>query len=375
MRAFILNIFLACLLHSPAWGGAPLWVQTLPADAQRTGYTQHVFFLPQTVGAIVNGNFESRPLFRLNNQGLLVPGMILNTAPARQVVVGEASMLLCNNNFILNQTTAVSLFSTRYEAIATVETPFTETAATFVRTAPGKGFFALAGTRADGTNELWGLDEQGQVLWRKPSLAGSDYTASFGIGQWQQGLVLAAAHRHRGLELALFSQDGALQQVLSIPEFPAAVRYPQVIVPTLFFDDFLLTAGFVSDKHVRVGLVHLPSGVTRHVDIATGIDAANYVRLVLLSKTEAAIALGDALYVIQAPHGSITRTPSPLAKAFLVCLAPLPNGDIAVGGSLQLPEAPWPAPFVARFTRKALLPPEQATPIATWPAMGQEKKK
>lgn len=236
-------------------------------------------------------------------------------------------------------------------------------------------FFALAGTCADGTNELWALDEQGQVLWRKPSLEGTDYTASFGIGQWQNGLVLAAVHRHRGLELALFSHAGTLQQVVPVPDFPATVRYPQVIVPTLFFDDFMLTAGFASDKHLRVGLVHLPSGVTRYVDIATGADAANYVRLVPLSKTEAAIALGDALYVIQAPHGSITRTPSPLAKAFLVCLAPLPNGDIAVGGSLQLPEAPWPAPFVAQFTRKALLPPEQATPIATWPAMGQEVKK
>ena len=375
MRAVICSLFLACLLHATAWGGTPLWVQTLPADSQRTGYTQHVFALPQTVGAIVNGNFESRPVFRLNNQGLLVPGMILNTAPARQVVVGEASILLCNNNFILNQATAVSLFSTRYEPIATVETPFTETAATFVRTAPGKGFFALAGTRADGTNELWALDEQGQVLWRKASLEGTDYTASFGIGQWQHGLVLAAAHRHRGLELALFSQEGTLQQVLPVAAFPATVRYPQVIVPTLFFGEFMLTAGFASDKHLRVGLVHLPSGVTRHVDIATGADAANYLRLVALSKTEAAIALGDALYVIQAPHGRITRTPSPLPKGFLVCLAPLPNGDIAIGGSLQLPEAPWPAPFVALFTRKALLPPEQATPIATWPALGQGVKK
>ncbi|WP_027186954.1 hypothetical protein [Desulfovibrio cuneatus] len=375
MRALFCSLILVCLLHTPTWGATPLWLQTLPADAQRTGYTQHVFPLPHSVGVIINGNFESRPLFRLNNQGLLVPGMILNTAPARQVVVGENSILLCNNNFILNQETGVSLFSTSYEPIATVATPFTETAGTFVHTAPGKVFFALAGTRADGTNELWAIDAQGQVLWRKPSLAGTDYTASFGIGQWQHGLVLAAAHRHRGLELALFSLEGTLQQVVPVPQFPATVRYPQVIVPTLFFGDFMLTAGFTSDKQLRVGLVHLPSGVTRHVDIPTEADAANFLRLVGLSNTEAAIALGDSLYVIQAPHGSITRTPSPLPKAFLVCLAPLPNGDIALGGSLQLPEAPWPAPFVARFTRKALLPPEQAMPVATWPAMPQEPTK
>ena len=375
MRALFCSFLLVCLLHTSAWGGTPLWLQTLPADAQRIGYTQHVFPLPHSVGAIVNGNFESRPLFRLNNQGLLVPGMILNTAPARQVAVGESSILLCNNNFILNQETGVSLFSTGYEPIATVETPFSETAATFVRTGPGKGYFALAGTRADGTNELWAVDEQGQVLWRKASLAGAGYTASFGIGQWQHGLVLAAAHRHRGLELGIFSLEGTLEQVVSVPEFPPTVRYPQVIVPTLFFGDFMLTAGFANDKQLRVGLVQLPSGVTRHVDITTGADAANYVRLVALSNTEAAIALGDSLYVIQAPQGSITRTPSPLPKAFLVCLAALPNGDVALGGSLQLPEAPWPAPFVARFTRKALLPPEQATPVATWPALPQEMKK
>lgn len=375
MRALFVSFLLACLLHTPAWGGTALWLQTLPADAQRTGYTQHVFSLPDTVGAIVNGNFESRPLFRLNSRGLLVPGMILNTAPARQVVVGESSLLLCNNNFVLNQETGVSLYSTRYEPITTVPTPFAETAGTFVRTEPGKGFFALAGTRADGINELWGIDAQGQVLWRKPSLEGTDYTASFGIGQWQHGLVLAAAHRHRGLELALFSLEGTLLRVVSVPEFPSTVRYPQVIVPTLFFGDFLLTAGFASDKQLRVGLVHLPTGNTRYVDIATGADAANYVRLVGLSSTEAAIALGDSLYVIEVPHGSITRTPSPLAKAFLVCLAPLPNGDIALGGSLQLPEAPWPAPFVARFTRKELLPSEKAMPIATWPAVPLEVAK
>ena len=70
MRAFILNIFLACLLHSPAWGGAPLWVQTLPADAQRTGYTQHVFFLPQTVGAIVRG-YKSAVTKQLGLMGLV----------------------------------------------------------------------------------------------------------------------------------------------------------------------------------------------------------------------------------------------------------------------------------------------------------------
>ena len=43
MRVFTMSFLLACLLHSPALGGTPLWLQTLPADAQRTGYTKHVF--------------------------------------------------------------------------------------------------------------------------------------------------------------------------------------------------------------------------------------------------------------------------------------------------------------------------------------------
>ncbi len=361
-RLFIVIVLLGCFAPL-ALGQEALvykWIKFLPADPQRGGFVKDMFPLGEEFAVVVHGNFAGRPIFKVNQEGKISSQVLPNEAPAQSLAVSSKSIMLCNNIYLLNLTSTISLYSHNFTKIKEIPTPFTDSEAVLITPPDKPPYFVVAGQRLDGSFELWGISNNGEVIWQKKILGPKLYSNNFGI-YWHEGrIILVAQHVTQGLTVLQYSVKGDLVKETLTPALGPHISFAKNTITVLWHGSHMVVGAVVDERVLRICFVNIATGAQQYKDLPFTEGSEEHLRLAALNETTVGLGIGDTLYVADYAGTFISKITNPLPKAFIVCFTALPDGDVLVGGSYQMDSMWAPYPFVARFPKSVVFSPATA---------------